>query len=477
MSRNYQKYIQISLKDLFYVVLRKIWIIVLIGCLSSGILFAYSLFSSTNDANVLDVSVRLDNENDVSYADRVRNVNRAKDVLISINALTKQIDSQRDYLSKSIIMQIDYTNEAVTSAQVVVCIKNNQVSDADKALFAAYSQELMSGGYLNELAQELGTDQIYLKELISFTRENTNSVSVNYDPDLYSTDAYTIVVKGPNTDFTDSVMERILEEVSVVSKDLNNSIASHSVLVAGKQSYYTFDSATRDLQHLSANRSDALQKQIDAYDASLNDIASHLGLSNKSNFYSYFSYNDDSWIYTRPSIISTSKSSLKGFIVGAFLVVFIISANYIFGNRFSTQGKFFGRFPNIRKIGVVKPMKKRSRFAQYIDRRTYDDSELSYEDSYALIAANIKNLTVGMNSIMVTGTVDPTKIKELVDKLKIKADVKESFFKNPSNLASVSDYDCIIIVEQRNYSDCRLVSEEINLISNVDSKLIGALII
>lgn len=477
MNRNYQKYMQINLKDMIFVVIKKIWIIVLVGILSTGLMFSYFFFSSTNDANVLDVSVRLNNESDFAYANRVRNVNRAKDIIISIDTLTKQIDSQREYLTKSIIMQIDYTNEAVTSAQVVVNVKNNQVSDVNKALFTAYSNAIMSGEYLDDLAKDLGTDQVYLKDLITLTHENTNSVSVNYDSDLYSTDAYTIVVKGPDIRFTDSVMERIIEEVNNVSEKLNNSIASHSASVVGIQSFYTLDTATRDLQHLLANRSDTLQKQIDNYDSSLNDISSNLGLSNKSNIYSYFTYNDDSWVYTRPTIKSTLKSSLKGFIIGSFSVVLIISANYIFGNRFSTQGKFFGRFPNLRRIGVIKPMSKRSKFVQFIDKRTSDDNELSFEDSYALIAANIRNLTAGMNKIMITGTVESTKIKELVDKLNIKADVKESIFKKPSNLESASTYDCIILIEQRNFSDCRLVSEEISLISNINAKLIGALII
>ena len=40
-----------------------------------------------------------------------------------------------------------------------------------------------------------------------------------------------------------------------------------------------------------------------------------------------------------------------------------------------------------------------------------------------------------------------------------------------------ADYDGIIIVEQRQYSKCKLVEEEIKMIENAHAKLIGAIIL
>jgi hypothetical protein len=93
------------------------------------------------------------------------------------------------------------------------------------------------------------------------------------------------------------------------------------------------------------------------------------------------------------------------------------------------------------------------------------------------MSANVKNLTSGMDKVLFTGTADTEKVKELVKALNIKADVKASIFEDPSCLESIADYDGIILVEQRDYSDRKLIAEELELISNADTKLIGAIVL
>ena len=93
------------------------------------------------------------------------------------------------------------------------------------------------------------------------------------------------------------------------------------------------------------------------------------------------------------------------------------------------------------------------------------------------MANNIKNITSGMNKVLVTGTADFSKIEGFVKSLGIKAVVKSSFFNEPQGLENIADYDGIIIIEQRNYSKCKLVEEEIKMIENAHAKLIGAVIL
>ena len=84
---------------------------------------------------------------------------------------------------------------------------------------------------------------------------------------------------------------------------------------------------------------------------------------------------------------------------------------------------------------------------------------------------------MNMNKVLFTGTAETTKIEKLVKDLGLKFDVKASVFDDPGCLETISEYDGIIIVEQRNYSDCSLIAEELKLIENVNTKLIGAIVI
>ena len=100
-----------------------------------------------------------------------------------------------------------------------------------------------------------------------------------------------------------------------------------------------------------------------------------------------------------------------------------------------------------------------------------------FKNFHGTTNANIKNMISDMNKVMVTGTADHSKIDELVKRLGVDVDVMDSFFVDPSCLSFLSNYDGIIIVEQRDYSDLKLIDEELSLVNNTHAKLIGAIII
>jgi len=477
MGSNMQQSFEINLRDLLFVILKKIGVIMLVGIVLAGILFAYKYRPKKINSNVLDTSVRLEGETDFAYSERVLKVNRAVDIIKSINDFNTQIDAQRSYMTDSILMQIDATNEAVSSAQIFISIDNSISSGIDKALASAYSQDLLSGEYLSEYADNLGIEQGYLKELIKVDYSASNSLYVSADGKSGYTGALNITVIGTNTDITEKILNLVIEEINVKHSVLNDNMVPHKISVAGIQNFYTLDTNTRDLQYNATNRFEILQKQIITYEAALDDVASKIGVGNKENLYAYYLYDDDSWNSTSTGIKKSLVFAFVGFVLGSCLVVFIIFVDYLYGKKFATQGNFFGRFPTVTKIGIVKPNQKRSKFSALIDKKSGDDNYLSEDITYRLISGNIKNITSGMNKVLFTGTADSSKIKELVNNLAVNADFKENFFVDPDSLASLSEYDGVIIVEQRKYSDCRIIKEELSLIANSNAKLIGAIIL
>lgn len=476
MDSNIQQIAKVNLKDLFFVILKKLVFVILIGLVFAGALFWYKYNSTAKDVNVLDISKKLEGESDAAYEERKLNANRAKDIINSEYAIDYQIGKQRDYVANSLYMQIDPMNEAVTTAQLVIEISDNTTSGINSALALSYVQYLKSGEYLIDLSEELGTEQAYIKELVSVYYNDSTSVVINSDDDSGSISTVAITVVGPTTEYTDEIMDCIIQEVDVAHLMLSDSMCSHNVSIVGRQSFNMVDNTTKEYQYNAYNRFETLQKQIGLYDESLDDIASKLGVS-KDSFYAYYSFNDESWVNTNAPMKAGTKYSVVGFALGCFVVLLIIVANYMFSKRFATQAKFYTRFPLVKKVGVAKPVYRRSPINKLIDQITGDDNKLTDEDNNKLMAANIRNLTLGMDKVLFTGTAELSKIKMLVEKLGIKADVKASFFADPECLATISDYDGVIIVEQRNRSECNLIVEELKLIANTNTKLIGAIII
>ena len=101
MDSNTRQQVELDFKDLFFAILNKVGLVVLVGLILACALFGYKKISSSNDAIILDASVRLSGESDVDYAERVLNINRAGDIIGSIEALNAQIDN----LNLSLILE------------------------------------------------------------------------------------------------------------------------------------------------------------------------------------------------------------------------------------------------------------------------------------------------------------------------------------------------------------------------------------
>ena len=371
MDSNMHQTVETNIRDMFYAVIRRIIIVVLAGVVLASSFFTYKYFQKANDENVLDTSKKYDNESDIDYSERILNVNRVEDTIHSIDTINQQINNQRQYVSDSILMQIDPMNEAVSSAQLLIIVDEKAPIGTGNALGSSYIQRLKNGEYLTSLSEDLDIEVGYIKELIGINFSESSSVFFDTEENNGSSVLLTITIIGTDTNLTDMILNEILDEANIVCSELNESAISHTANIVVKQSGYMFDNNTRDLQYNAANRFNVLQKQIDTYEESLDKLASKLGVANKERLYSYFQYNVEE--NSKSTLGSAIKYAIVGFVIGAFFVLLVIVVDYLFSKKFSTQAKFFGRFPNLRKIGIVKPMGKRSPLAVFIDRKTGDD--------------------------------------------------------------------------------------------------------
>ena len=126
---------------------------------------------------------------------------------------------------------------------------------------------------------------------------------------------------------------------------------------------------------------------------------------------------------------------------------------------------------------MLKPSGKRCGYTEYIDIKSEDDTKMSSENNIKLISNNYSNITTGLNKILITGTGDKKAMEEAVKKLGLKGDYRPDLFSDPDILKLIPEYDGVVLLEQRNVSLYKNVADEIALISNAGTKIIGAVII
>ena len=487
-TKNYES--EINIKDLILAVMKKLGVMIIAGAVLGGAMGSYKVLKRIKTNDVLDARTKLsDSETDVQYELRVQNINKARVYAEMIDNLNLQVDHQRDYIANSIYMQIDAENVYQSTAQITLTLQNNDTNGIDSALFGAYEREVKAGNYLDEYAKKIDKKSDYVKELITFSSSAAGNTIISMDNGVNRVGSMYISVVGPSREFCDEVMELVISKVQSVYEDLNTTVSPHTISLVGIQQIQKIDNGIRDSQISHTGTINSLQNQITTYNEQLDKVAKELGLSDKEAILEYFEEHPDVKVNGIPSATSevtvsrwsNIKPGIKyaavGFVAGAFLIAALVVLKYIFGRRFTNQAQFFGVFPMIKKIGVLKPSGKRSKYDKFIDVKAEDDTKMSDDNNKKLISANYANLTRDYKKILITGTGDEKAMSDCVKSLGLKGDYKPDMFSNPDVLALVPEYEAVVLIEQRNYSLFKNVDKEINLIANGGTPIIGSIII
>lgn len=480
----------IKIKDVAYSIFRKLWLMILAGVIVGGALFSNNVMKIVKTNDVLDVTKKVSaGESEDQYKLRVQKIQKARDLYQLIEKLNQQIDNEQSYISNSIYMRIDPNNTYFSTVQYTLTVEGNDTNGIDKALLVAFEREFKYGDYLNEYAEEIGENPEYIREIIGFSTEPADSTVIVENTESGSIGSIYIFVYGPSREFVDETMDVVVSSIEDLSKELNKSIAPHSLSFVGIQKFCRVDNGLREGQNGHYEHIKTYRDQIITYNNNLDTLATDLGLSSKTPLVNYVKSHDAYSASAVPSETSEKaisrrkmiKPNLKwfgiGFGAGALAIAVFVVLGYIFGKKILTQAQFFGLFLQIKKIGVMKPLGKRSRFKRFIDVKSDDDTKASVENCNGLIAANYSNMTKGMNKVLITGTGDKKAMSEAVKSLGLKGDFKPDIFNNPDVLKSVPDYDGIVLIEQRKYSLKPVVENEISLLSNSGTEIVGAIII
>ena len=474
MNESMTQAVEIDLKDLLCYILKHTTTLIIVSIVFAMFGVGYSFIKQTKSSdspvtNVLDTSVMLPGESEEAYNNRVANIERAHDIMDNIAVLTQQVQIQSDYISDSVYMQIDPLNVASTKIQVVISCNNDTTGELE-SLYQAYSNDIISGDYIDSVADSLGYSSGAIQELISC--ELTTS-KLSYSDDTNQMGVMTVIVLGKTIDDTDSIMNEVIAEIESDESSFAASIAPHSLSIVGRQSSVGYDGDVRKAQLDSVTTLNTLQSQINNLNTNLDNTAKILGLTDRTSFYDTTAVAPEMGV----SITGCAKYGVIGFVLGIVLVIGMYVLVYLFGRKLVSQNQFFSLFKDVNRIGVCKPSGKRSKIQVFLDRISNDDSYLSEENTNKIISANLNNMTINTKRVLITGTVDSDTIKESIKELGINADIKLDIFSNPEVLKLASDYDGVVIVEKREISRKKMVKEQIRLLKNSGTKVIGAIIL
>ena len=203
MYQNDSQSIELNIKDIVLFVLRKAHILALSGFFLGVVLGGYGYFKSSisapdnsSIANVLDINTRIDGESDIEYENRVQLVNRAQTIMANIDTMNAQSERLSNYISNSIIMQIDPMNVSVSEAQLIIVLDKTESVGLDDALIDSYALTAQAGDYIGGIVDVAFKDQqgnvkvrkgqkigkLIAKDTISTSKGNINAL------DLFSAD-------------------------------------------------------------------------------------------------------------------------------------------------------------------------------------------------------------------------------------------------------------------------------------------------
>ncbi len=478
MGQNDSQIIELDINDILGFVLKKAHIVFIVGILFAVMAGGYSYAKSyksvetaSTNSSVLDTENRLSGESDLEYNQRVQLVNRAHTIISTIDSLNNQSDNLRNYLTHSLVMRLDPMNVSVSEAQLIIELDDGESVGLDDALISSYTNASLTGSFLLGVSNEYGYETSALQELIRVSNNKYNDETV-FNNDSLTAIVLKITVWGESEDLTEALLDGALAEINDRYSEYNSTIARHTIYETGRQHYVSFVEDIRTLQMDTMATYQDIQTQIDSGNKALDDIAKQLGLSDRNSFYTDYFGN------ASVSKVGISKKYIAiGFILGAIFAMCVYVSIYIWGRKIYSQTQFFSLFLGCKSIGILKPQDKRNRFVAFIDRINCDDSDLDANKTNALVAANYKNISRGIGRILITGTIDDDTAKRIVKNINITGDVKADIINNPVILESLSDYDGVVIIEQRGVSEKKKIKKELELIDNASKPIIGAIII
>ena len=367
-----------------------------------------------------------------------------------VESLQNTIGNQQEYMDKSVLMTIDpYNFYRGTLAMCVIAEKESQVN----TILLAYQAALSSGELLSGVAQEMGMEEKYLRELVTVTVDITAEGLNNL---------LTISCSYETQEGAQQMLDMIADGIDELRVRLNKSIGTHNLgnVVCSVSSCVDVNISLlqkTELENQAAQMVllETAESQLEALDEPGENI-----------------------LTVKSVIKSGIKYAIAGAVIGGFLMVAAVCVGFIVGGKLYSGDELKARF-RIPVLASILPGGRKFRgLDAWLNR--IESRGVGGDGEYDVAAANIRNYAAGAKKLLVTSTAGEGASKALVEALGDKTGLElvscGSLLQDPAALENLAACDGVVLVEKCRTSRYSAIEAALERISDTGKPLLGCVI-
>lgn len=466
-TENYEQ--EIDLKDLFFAVLYRWRILLLAAVVGAALLGGYKMMKSAPSA-VLEEAQDSPEEVASQYEEKQKALEN------TIEVLENSVEEQNRYIATAPLMQINPYQVSVSTVDVLIEMGGTTSKSGLESLLKSYRFALLNGEYLKTLADEMGTEERYLKELLSV--DISNDAIGAYDGGdavlLSEADGYLkgilhVGIIGADQDTTETFMTAVLEELDQLKDKFDTSVGSHDLSIVNQASGEQVDTGILDRQQKVRGNITTLEKNLTDFNNTLETMEPLPELTAPAD----------------TSVKDGLKYAVLGFLAGGFVSVFTVCVQYVLNDKVVSDKEIRNRF-RLKSLGTfTKKTGKKKRMMGGIDawlhRLAGDEKVWPDEAVFEMIATNVKNYSEGKTSLFVTGLASEElmekvsgRLKEMIPELTLCTG--RDMISNASARRDMAESEGIILVEERGVSRYSEIEQELEIAGNVGTEVVGVIV-
>lgn len=468
---------EIDLKDLIFANLRK-WRIVL----ASAVVLAVALGGAkafTTYRSMQDVEIQTEAKD--TYERELDSYTTAKATgEREIENINNDIQMQQTYMDESVLMNMSPYDVCEACADLFIKTDYQimpgmvyQNADYTDSILQAYQSALTSVALQENVAQTVSLEPQYLKELVSVSRGSVadgnvlNSTANNTNNIGYTrfTNLLTITVRYSDKEKAQEILNNILDNVTAMQEQIAGTIGPHSVSIVNQTVGSTVDVDLAKQQKAARDQITDLQKSLSDKEAALKELkepqAPSLGM--------------------RAVIKTGVKYAILGGILGVFAVAFCISALFVMSDKVYAAKDIRRRY-GLDLLGTVAvDGKKNGGIDAWLARLEGRKVCIDTEQNSALLAANMENYAGDRKKLLVTGLVEESQLKQVVEMVQKQLKGYElasgaNMLECAETLKKLPECEGVVLVEQSGVSGYSEMTQEIEKIKSMDKAIVGCVV-
>lgn len=365
-----------------------------------------------------------------------------------LEMLRADIVQQQDYIQNSVLMQADYRNIYVATVGLYVYAES-EGADIAASIADAYRITLLESGRVKNMAQELGIEPQYLRELIDLPDADEHSPLL------------TIIIRHSTEEGVQQILEQLFAQLDSMEAELQKSTCPHvAELIFGGIGA----EVDLDLAELQMDENDRLEEYTDELDTYLKDNAApqmpaqpNLGMG----------------VVLKNAIIF----AVLGGMLGVILVVAWACVAYVLDDQVYSGEEIQGRL-GIRLLGkIARSARKRTALDRWLDAKEH---RAEYGDPAAsrMAAVNIRNHGVPLQPVLVSGSADSASVAAYVEDLRKELPELQilwygSLLESVEAVDQLPDCGSVLLVECCRKSRYTAIAKQIEAVRGMNKKLIG----